>query len=90
MCFSKIWILLILLIVVSTGGGTAYAVVKSDTSTGLALATYILTVLGIVIAFVGAGEYFGMQKPDPFSFVYSLEENQVLRANHVHHLFGRR
>jgi hypothetical protein len=88
-CYSKISIVLAILILVSTSSGTAYAVIKADIITGLALATYILTVLSVTVAFIGAGEYFGLQKPDPFSFVYSLEKNQVLGAKHVDALFKR-
>ena len=89
MCVSKIYALLILLVLVSTGGGTAYAVVKHDPGTGLSIASYVLTVLSLISAIVAAGEWFGLKKPDSFAFAYSIEKNQVLGANTMDEIVGR-
>ena len=79
----KIYFALGLLIVISTGGGTAYAVVCSDPSTGLSIATYVLTCLSLILALVAAGQWVGLSKPDAFSFAYSVERNQIIGATNV-------
>ncbi|KAJ9667099.1 hypothetical protein H2201_002618, partial [Coniosporium apollinis] len=79
----KIYILLTLLIIISTGGGTTYAVVHTDTATGLSIASYVLTCFSLVLALVAAGQWLGLSKPDSFSFAYSIEENQVIGATNM-------
>jgi hypothetical protein len=85
---SKIYLLLILLIFISTGAGTAYAVVKSDPGTGLSIASFVLTSLSLVLALVAAGQWLGLAKPDSFSFAYNWEENRVLGATEAGKIFG--
>ena len=70
---SKIYVLLVLLILISTGAGTAYAVVKSDPGTGLSIASFVLTCLSLILALVAAGQWLGFSKPDSFSFAYDCE-----------------
>jgi hypothetical protein len=65
-----------------------YAVLKDDTSTGLTIASYVLTCLSLILAFVAAGEWLGLKKPDSFSFAYDVETNQVLSEAYVNQAFG--
>lgn len=76
--YSKIYVFLILLIIISTGGGSAYAVLTGDAGTGLSIASYVLTVLALVLALVAAGDWLGLKKPDSFAFAYDVEDNIVL------------
>lgn len=85
---SKIYVLLILLILISTGAGTAYAVVKSDPGIGLSIATYVLTSLSLILALVAASQWLGLSKPDSFSFAYDWEENRVLSSTDADKIFG--
>jgi hypothetical protein len=85
---SKIYVLLILLIAISTGSGTAYSVVKSDPATGLSIATYVLTCLSLILALVAAGQWLGLSKPGSFSFAYNLEENRVLGSTDAGKILG--
>lgn len=85
---SNIYVLLILLIVISTGAGTAYAVLESDPATGLSIATFVLTCLSLILALVAAGQWLGLSKPDSFSFAYNLEENRVLGSTDAGKIFG--
>jgi predicted Na+-dependent transporter len=87
--FSKIYVLLILLILVSTGGGTAYAVVESDPSAGLAIASFVLTSCSLILAFVAAGQWLGLSKPDSFSFAYNWQDRQVIGAKDLGKILGR-
>jgi hypothetical protein len=66
----------------------AYAIVKSDASTGLSIATYVLTCLSLTLALFAAGEWLGLKKPDSFSFAYDVEEDQVLSAPYASQVFG--
>jgi predicted Na+-dependent transporter len=85
---SRIYILFILIILASTGGGVVYAVVKHDVSTGLSIATYVLTCLSLILALFAAGQWFGLKKPDSFSFAYDVVKNQVLSAPYASKVFG--
>lgn len=68
------------LIVLSTAGGTVYSVVQSDPSTGISIASYVLTVLSIILAFITAADWLGVKSPDSFAFAYSVEENAIMSA----------
>ena len=85
---SKIYIVFLLIILVSTAGGVVYAVLKADTSTGLSIATYVLTCMSLALALVAAGQWFGLKKPDSFSFAYDVERNQVVSETYVNQVFG--
>lgn len=85
---SKIYVLLILLILISAGAGTAYAVVRSDPGTGLSMASFMLTCLSLTLALVAAGQWLGLSKPDSFSFAYDWEENRVLGSTDAGKIFG--
>jgi membrane protease YdiL (CAAX protease family) len=85
---SKIYSLLVLIILVSTGGGVVYALLRKDLPTGIAIATYVLTCLSLAVALIAAGQWFGLKKPNSFSFAYDVETNQVLSATHVNQVFG--
>lgn len=65
-----------------------YAVLKGDTSTGLSIASYVLTCLSLTLALVAAGQWFGLKKPNSFSFAYDVETNQMLSATYVNQVFG--
>jgi hypothetical protein len=86
--FSKVYVLLIFLILISTGSGVAYAVACSDTSTGLTLATYILTCLALLLTLFGAGQFVGLSKPNSFSFAYSVNQNQVIGVKDMKDILG--
>jgi hypothetical protein len=66
----------------------AYAVVKADTSTGVAISSYVLACLSLILAVVAAGQWLGLTKPDSFSFAYDVEKNQVLGAPYAGKVFG--
>ncbi|ERF68470.1 hypothetical protein EPUS_03788 [Endocarpon pusillum Z07020] len=85
---SKIYVLLILLILVSAGAGTAYAVVQSDPSTGVAIASFVLTSLTLILALVAAGQWLGLSKPDSFSFAYDWDDNRILGSTDADKIFG--
>ena len=87
---SKIYILLAILIVVSTGAGVLYAVLKSDAGTGLSIASYILTCLSLILAVVAAGEWLGISKPDSFSFAYDWVDNRVVSREDFGRIIGGR
>jgi Mg2+/Co2+ transporter CorB len=72
------YLLLVSLIVISTAGGATFAVLREDISTGLSIATYILTCLSLMLALAAAGQWFGLSKPDSFSFAYDMDINQIL------------
>jgi hypothetical protein len=65
-----------------------YAVLKGDTSTGLSIASYVLTCLSLTLALVAAGQWLGLKKPNSFSFAYDVETNQMLSATYVKQVFG--
>ena len=65
-----------------------YAVVKGDVSTGLSIATYVLTCLSLTLALFAVGEWLGLKKPDSFSFAYDVVKNQVLSAPYASQVFG--
>jgi hypothetical protein len=65
-----------------------YAVVKADTATGLAISSYVLTCLSLILAVVAAGQWLGLTEPDSFSFAYDVETNQVLSAPYAGKVFG--
>ncbi len=88
--FRKIYILRTLLILISTGAGVIYAVVKSDPGTGLSISSYILTFLSLILAVVVAGEWLGLTKPDSFSFAYDWVENRVVSKEDFGRLTGGR
>jgi hypothetical protein len=77
---SRIYILFTLIILASTGGGVVYAVVKCDVSTGLSIATYVLTCLSLTLALFATGQWLGLKKPDSFSFAYDVVKNHAQRA----------
>lgn len=79
---------MVLIILVSAAGGVVYAVVKHDAPTGISISSYVLTALALIVAVVGAGEWLGLTKPDSFSFVYDVDENQVLSAPYAGSVFG--
>ncbi|KAF7507350.1 hypothetical protein GJ744_010667 [Endocarpon pusillum] len=85
---SKIYVLLILLILVSAGVGAAYAVVRSDPSTGIAIASFVLTCLSLILALVAAGQWLGLSKPDSFSFAYDWADNRILGSTEADKIFG--
>jgi hypothetical protein len=64
-----------------------YAVLKGDTSTGLSIASYVLTCLSLTLALVAAGQWLGLKKPNSFSFAYDVETNQMLSATYVNQVF---
>ena len=66
----------------------AYAVVKHDTSTGLSIATYVLTSLTVILTVFSVGQWLGLKKPDSFSFTYDVVTNQVLSAPYATQVFG--
>jgi len=78
------------LILISTGAGVAYAVVRSDPSTGLSIASYILTCLSLILAVVAAGEWLGLTKPDAFSFAYDWVQNRVVSKEDVDNITAGR
>ncbi|KAJ9613318.1 hypothetical protein H2200_003260 [Cladophialophora chaetospira] len=87
---SKIYILLAILIIISTGAGVLYAVLKSDAGTGLSIASYILTCLSLILAVVAAGEWLGITKPDAFSFAYDWVDNRVVSRGDFGRIIGGR
>ena len=87
---SKIYILLAIVIVISTGAGVLYAVLRSDTSTGLSIASYILTCLSLILAVVAAGQWLGITKPDAFSFAYDWVDNRVVSRQDFGRIIGGR
>ncbi|RYP21330.1 hypothetical protein DL767_009281 [Monosporascus sp. MG133] len=78
---SKVYILLVLLILVSTGAGVTYAVVRQDLSTGLSISTYVLTCSTLVLALLAAGEFLGLSKPSRFAFAYDIKNNSIFSSD---------
>lgn len=76
--------------ILSTASGLLYAILRSDVSTGISLASYSLTALSVGLAFVAAGEWLGLPKPDGFAFAYSIDQNRIVGASHVKRIIGRR
>ena len=86
---SMIYFLLAVLILISTSGGVVYAVIREDTSTGLAIASYVLTCLSLILALVAAGEWLGLSKPNSFAFSYNIEERTVVSNDDAIEKFGK-
>lgn len=67
-------------VIISTTGGVAFAVIKDDVSGGLTISTYALGMLAVITAVWSAGEHFGVEKPDTYSYsfdtVYEADEIQ--------------
>ena len=78
------------MILISTGAGVAYAVVRSDPGTGLSIASYILTCLSLILAVVAAGEWLGLGKPDAFSFAYDWVQSRVVSKEDVDNITAGR
>jgi hypothetical protein len=60
--------LITIFVVLSTTGGVVYAILKEDVSGGLTISTYALGMLGVATAVWGAGEHFGVEKPDTYTY----------------------
>jgi hypothetical protein len=73
-----VYVLLAGLIVVSAAGGAIFAALRGDISTGVSIATYVLTSFSLMLALVAAGEFLGLSKPDSFSFAYDMDTNEIL------------
>ena len=87
---TKIFFYLGLLILISTAGGAAYAVLHNDVGTGVSIASYVLACLSLILGLVAVGEWIGLSKPNSFSFAYDVENNQVLGATYVEQAFRSR
>lgn len=65
-------------VLISTAGGVVYAVLQKDVSGGLTISTYVLGMLLLTTAIWGAGEHFGVEKPDTYTYsfdtVYEADE----------------
>ena len=85
---SKIYIVLGILITISTGVGAAYAGLQGDIGTGIAIASYILTCLSLMLALLSVGQWLGLSKPDSFSFAYDIKETQIIGATHIEQAFS--
>lgn len=87
---SKIYILLGILIIISTGAGVLYAVLKSDVGKGLPIVSYILTCLSLILVVVPAGEWLGIMIPVAFSFAYDWLDNRVVSLEDFVRMTGAR
>lgn len=69
-------------VLLSTGGGVAYAILQEDVSGGLTISTYVLGILGVATAVWGAGEYLGVERPDTytysFDYIYGADEIRLI------------
>lgn len=74
----KVYVAFGIILVLCTGGGVLYAVFQHDIPTGISLATYLLTVLTLILALLSAGDFIGLAKPDAFSFAYDIEDEEMV------------
>lgn len=85
---SKVFILLALVIILSTGTGVSYALIRSDISNGISISSYLLTCFSLILAVFAAGEWVGLPQPDSFAFAYSLEEHKMVGVGVVAGIVG--
>lgn len=77
---------LFVFISLATAGGVVYAVLRDDVSGGLTIGTYLTGFLTLITAVWGAGEHFGVQQPDSYSYafdtVYGYEVHEGAQSVH--------
>jgi hypothetical protein len=75
----------------STVSGILYIVkdgnISGNASTGLDIASYILTCLSIILALFGAAQYLGLQPVDSYSWAYdAVLDEEVVEGHNARNL----
>ncbi|KAK4464702.1 hypothetical protein QBC42DRAFT_263088 [Cladorrhinum samala] len=72
-------------LLLSTGGGVAYAIALKDISGGLTISTYILDLFGVVTAVWAVGEHLGVERPDMYTYsfdhIYGADDISLMIDN---------